>query len=101
MISFLKNLLYLYQQPEKMNIEYLKEFKARVKSMDDYRACVLGKFPCLVEDKMMEKFDKTMEVATQQEIEECERAIKKETMATLLLHGADKVRYGGLKSTLA
>ena len=46
-----------------------------MKSQDDYKACVLEKFPCLVEDKMMEKFKKTMEEATQREIEECEKAV--------------------------
>ena len=50
---------------------------------------------------MMEKINKTMEEATQQEIEECEKAVKMETMMALLLHGVNKVRYGGLKSTLA
>ena len=99
--SLLKNLLYLYQKPEETNDEYLKEFNARVESMDDYGACMLQKSPCLVEDKMMEKFDKMMEEAMQQEAEECEKAVKKETMAALLLHGADKVRCGGLKSTLS
>ena len=44
-ISSLKNLLYLYQKPEATNDEYLKEFKARVESMDDYWVCVLGMFP--------------------------------------------------------
>ena len=48
---------------------------------------------------MMDKFDKIMEEVTQQEIEECEKAVRKETMVALLLHGADKVRYGGLKGT--
>ena len=42
-----------------------------------------------------------MEKVMQGGIEQCEKAVKKETMAALLLHGADKVRYGGLKSTLA
>ena len=34
------------------NDKHLKEFKARVESMDEYNACVLGKFTCLVETKM-------------------------------------------------
>ena len=76
-ISSLKNLLYLYQKPEDTNNEYLKELKARVESMDDYRACMLRKFPCLIEDKMMKKFNKTMDKATQKEIEECEKAGKR------------------------
>ena len=59
--------------PEDTNNEYLKEFQAKVELMDDYRTCILGKFPCLVEDKMREKFDKTMEEATQAEIEKCEK----------------------------
>ena len=63
--------------------------------------CLLGKFPCLVEDKVMEKIGKTMKEAMQQEIEQCEKAFKKETMTAILLHGANKVRYGKPKSTLA
>ena len=62
--SLLKNLFYVYQKLVEPNDEYLKEFKARVESMDDYKVCVLGKFPCLVEDKVIEKFNKTMEEVT-------------------------------------
>ena len=61
--------------------------------MDDSRACMLGKFPFLVEDKMLEKYYKTMKEATQGEIEVCQKLVKKETMAALFLHGADKIRY--------
>ena len=64
-ISSLKNIFYLYQKPEVSNNEYLKEFKARVQSMDDYQACVLGEIPCLIEEKMFEKHDKGMNEATQ------------------------------------
>ena len=48
---------------------------------------------------MLEKYEKTME-ATQSEIEDCQAMVKKEAMASLLQHGADESRYGGLKSTL-
>ena len=47
-MTFLKNLLYLYQKPVATNNKYLKEFKARLESIDNYNACILGKFPCLV-----------------------------------------------------
>ena len=50
---------------------------------------------------MMKKFDKAMEVAMQREIEQCIIVVKKETMAAQPLHGVDKIRYRGLKSTLA
>ena len=63
--------------------------------MDDYMACVLGKFPCLMEDEMLEKYNKTMEEATQAEIKECQKVVKKEAMAALFLNGAVKIRYGG------
>ena len=43
--SSIKALFYFYQKPDMTNDEYLKEFKAWVKSMDDYNAFVLGKFP--------------------------------------------------------
>ena len=98
-ISSLKNLLYLYQKSEVTNDEYLKEFKAKVESMDDYQACILEKFSCLVQDKMVDKFDEMMDKATQGEIEECKKAVKK-TMAALFFPGADKIGYGGLKITL-
>ena len=58
-ISSVKKPLYPYQKPKVNNDEYLKEFKARVESMNDYRAGILGKFPCLLKDKMLEKYDET------------------------------------------
>ena len=69
--------------------------------MDDYQACVLGKFPCLVEDKVLKKYDKRMEEAMQAEIIECKKAVKKEIMAALFIQGADQISYGGLKNTLS
>ena len=47
------------------------------------------------------KYNKTLKVATQQEIKTCEKAVKEEVMAVILLHGANKTRYRGLKCTLA
>ena len=49
---------------------------------------MLGKFPCLVKDEMMEMYGKSMKDATQAEIEECLKVVKKETMAALFLHRA-------------
>ena len=94
MISSLKNCLYLYQKPDASNNEYPKEVKAEVETINDYRACVLGKFPCLVEDIIMEKYDKSMEDATQAEMEECS---KEGNHGSTFLHGADKIRYRGAK----
>ena len=101
MILSLKNLFYLYQKPDVSNDEYLKVFKTRVVSMDNYQDSVLGQFSCLVKDKMLEKYDKSMDEAMQAEIIECDEAVKKEMMAALFIHGADKIRYRGLKSTQA
>ena len=47
-VTSLKNLVYYYQKPEATNGKQLKEFKARVESADDFDACILGKFLCLV-----------------------------------------------------
>ena len=54
--------------PDTTNDEYLKEFKAWVDSMDDYYACILGKFPCLMKNKLAQKNNKTVDDATQAEI---------------------------------
>ena len=69
-----------------------EEFKARVESMDDCKACLLGKSPCLVEDKVIEKKGKVLEDADPSEKQACKALIKKETMAALLIPGADKIR---------
>ena len=42
-VTSLKGLLYFHQKTDVTNNKYLKEFKARVKSIDDYNACILGK----------------------------------------------------------
>ena len=60
-VMSLKNLFYYYQKPETTNYNYLKEFEARVESADDFDACVLGKFPCLVKKKLLKMYDKTFE----------------------------------------
>ena len=47
-VSSLKAVFYFCQKLNTTNTEYLKEFKAQVESMDDYMACLLGKFLCLI-----------------------------------------------------
>ena len=42
-----------------------------------------------------------MNKAMQAKIIECENAVKREMMEALFIHKADKIRNGGLKSTLA
>ena len=56
-IMSVKNLFYFYQKPETPNDEYLKEFKARVESINNFDACILRKFPCLVK-KNLKKYKK-------------------------------------------
>ena len=91
MISLLKDLMCLYQKPEASNNEYLKKFKAQVESMSDYRACMLGKFPCLVKDEKLQKYKKTMEEVTQSEIEDFQGTVKKQ-----LLHCScmEQIKFG-------
>ena len=96
-----KNLFYFYQKPETTNDEYLKEFNAWVESIDDFDAYTLGKFPCLVKKKLEKTYNKTIETATQSEIDAYKKMVKKEVMAAVLLSGAAKIHYGRLKSTLA
>ena len=83
------------------NNEYLKEFKGRIESMDDYIACILGKFPCLKAMKMKKTYGTSVKEATEHEIIECQEVVKKEVMAAMFLHGLDEFLYGPLKSTLA
>ena len=56
----LKNQLYFHQKPEVTNDEYLKEFKAKLESFDDYSACILRKSPCLVETKIEKTYSKNV-----------------------------------------
>ena len=84
-----KNLFYFYQKPETTNDEYLKEFNAWVESIDDFDAYTLGKFPCLVKKKLEKTYNKTIETATQNEIDACKEKVKNEVMAALLLSGTD------------
>ena len=93
MVQLLNSLLYFYQKPEASNNEYLKEFKAHVESIDDLDACTLGKIS-FGEGKLNKTYNKTIDVATHDEI-------KKEVMSVLLLIGSNKLQYGDLKSMLA
>ena len=43
-----------------------------VKSMDDFDACVLGKFPCLIKGKLLKRYEKTLDKNSQK----CEEAVK-------------------------
>ena len=52
MVRSMKSFFYFYQKRDTSNDEYLKEFKARVESLDDFDACTFGKFPCLVKKKL-------------------------------------------------
>ena len=94
----MKSLFYFYQNPDTSNDEYLKEFKAREESLDHFDACTLGKFPCLVKKNSA---NYTTNRFCEHELKTSEEVVKKEVMAALLLSGADILRYGGLKSTLA
>ena len=53
------------------------------------------------QEKNEKTYNKTIETATQNEIDACKGIVKKEVMFALLLSVADKNCYGGLKSTLA
>ena len=81
-----KKLLYFFQMSDVINNEYLKEYVARVESMDDYDTFILGKFPCLME-KMKELYKKTINDAVEEEIETHKKIVKEEVMAALPLHG--------------
>ena len=51
--------------------------------------------------KLGKLYNKLMDKAIEHELKTSEEVVKKEVMAALLLSGADKLRYGGLNSTLA
>ena len=93
----IKGLFYFYQKLDTSNAEYLKEYKAQVESLDDFESCTLGKFPCLVKKKLSKLYNKTIDEAIEDEIKMSKEGVKKEV---ILISGADKLRYGGLKSTL-
>ena len=59
-VTSLKSLFFFYQKPGTTNDEYLKEFKACIESIEDFDACTLGKFPCLVKKKLAKTFHKTI-----------------------------------------
>ena len=49
-VSSLKNLLYPYHKSDLTNNEYLKEFNARVESIDYFNTFILGKRPFLMKE---------------------------------------------------
>ena len=100
-VQSLKSLIYFYQQLDVTNDEYLKELKAGIESIDDFDACTLQKFPCLVKKKLDKIYNETLDMATLDEVSKCKELVKKEVMAALLLCGSDKLNYYGLKSMLA
>ena len=73
----LKSLIYFYQQPNATNNDYLKEFKACIESIKDFDSCTLRKFSCLVKKKLDKIYNKTLDMATQDEIDKHEELVKK------------------------
>ena len=71
------------------NDKYLKEFKAQVKSINVYSACILENFHCLVETKI-KKYGKDTKSSTENEITACQEKVKKEVVTAMFLHGSDK-----------
>ena len=66
-----------------------------VESIDNYNACILGKFPCLVEkDKKL--YNKNGEEAFESKLN-AKEAVTKDMMVALLLHGADSFGMEVLK----
>ena len=92
--------LLIFKKNDQTNDEYLKEFQARLATLDDYDANIVGLVPCLVEETVKEMFDTTMDLATEKEIKEAKEYVMKRGSATLLLIGSDRNRYGAMKNQL-
>ena len=65
-----------------------------MESTKDFDACILEKIPCLVKKKLDKRFSRTMKIVSEAEAATCQNVVKKEVMAAILLHGADKFWYG-------
>ena len=50
--------------------------------------------------KLSKLYNKSINETNEHELKTSEEVVKKEVTASLLLSGAEKLRYGGLKSTL-
>ena len=97
MINSLKGIINYYRKSHVTKDKCYQQFKSRIDVMDDIRGDILGKLPCLLESN--EKTNYAQE--TEKERNEYKKCIKKEMIAALMLHGADRTRYQRLKNTLA
>ena len=69
-------------------------------TLDDYDANIVGLVPCLVEETVKEMFGTTMDLAIEEEIKKTKEFVMKRGSANLLLIGADRNRYGGMKNQM-
>ena len=87
-----------FQKSEVSNDDYLKEFQARVATLDDYNAIILDLIPCLLKDEVKEKYIKDIKSENEMELKAAKESVKKKTSAALLLIATDYGRYGEVRN---
>ena len=93
----LRALFINFQKNDQTNNEYPKEFQARMATMDNYDANIVNLVPFLFEETM---FGTTVNQATEEEIKKAKEYVMKRGLAVLLLIGADRNTYGGMKNQM-
>ena len=89
-----------FQKNDQTIDKYLKEFQARMATLDDYDANIVGLVPCLIEETVKKMFDTTMNMTMEKEIEKAKEYVMKRGSAMSLLIGADRNRYGAMKNKM-
>ena len=76
-MNSLRLLFINFQKSDVSNDDYLKEFQARVATIDNYNANILDLIPCLLEDEVKEKFNKDSKSANEVELRQQKKALKR------------------------
>ena len=80
------------------NYDYVKEFKARVATLDDYNANILELASCLLEEGIKGKYNKNVHDANKTELKAATENVRKKTLAAFLLIAADCGWYSEMKN---
>ena len=75
-MNSLKALFINCQKSEVSNDDYLREFQARVATLDDYDANILDLMPCLLKDEVKEKYNKEVMDASELELIAAKESVK-------------------------
>ena len=92
-MNSLRAMLVNCQKSEASNDDYLKEFQARVATIN-----ILDLISHPLEEEIKEKYNKDVKDANETELMAAKENMRKKTSAALLLIGADHERYRDMKN---